>query len=248
MASSAWFNPAGGLRYHARALLGARLWAPFRAALSPWLASFEPSSARAVLVGPSAAYCFSDAFLCRFSELTLLEPDPLAGYLLARRLRRLGRPEPRIERRDELIAPLLEGTSGLAERLRADPRACLVFGNVLGQTRFLLGEADFLRFKAAFRERISPLLAGRAWLSFHDRVSSSLAPSFEPPWSSPARLTDEELLRLLYRADARPDRAELLDHASDGFFPSELAHHYFSWQIERQRHHLIEGVSSSSGT
>ena len=59
-----------------------------------------------------------------------------------------------------------------------------------------------------------------------------------------ARLSDGEVLRELYRSRTVQARAELLDHASDGFFPSELSHAYFSWQIDAQRHHLIEGVRS----
>src|SRR5882724_3110057 len=132
-----WLNPAGGLRYHARAWFGARRWAPFHTALASWLTAFKPRVSRAVLVGPSAGYSFPDAFLRRFTALTVLEPDPIAGYLLTRRLRRLGVSELRLESQDRLIAPLLDGSTGLSELLESDPEACLVFGNVLGQARFL---------------------------------------------------------------------------------------------------------------
>jgi len=246
MSQNAWLNPAGGVRYHARALLGARLWAPYRAALELWLSRFEPRSERAVLVGPSGAHCIPDTFLRRFSTLTVLEPDPLAGLLLKRRARRLGLPEPRIERRDRLIRPLLEGVSGLVELLQAEPESCVVFCNVLGQTRFLMSEEEFPRFTAAFRERVLPALAGRAWLSFHDRLSGAIAPRFAAPFAAPARLSDAELLRVLYGSESAAHSAELLDHGSEGFFPSHLPHTYFAWQIDRESWHLIEGVSSSS--
>ena len=85
-----WLNPAGGLRYHARAWASGDRWAGFRASLASWLSEFEPRSSRALLVGPSAGYTFPDAFLRRFSEITVLEPDPIAGFLITRRLRRLG--------------------------------------------------------------------------------------------------------------------------------------------------------------
>ena len=241
---NAWLNPAGGLRYHARALFGSQLWAPYRASLHTWLSRFEHGSPRVVLVGPSAAHCISDAFLSRFSEITALEPDPLAGFLLARRLRRLGLPEPHLERKDQLVRPLLENTPGLAERLSADPNACVVFCNLLGQARFLMRDDEFLRFKAAFRERILPVLAERAWLSFHDRFSGSLAPVFDAPFTAPARLSDAEVLRRLYPAEGVASQ-ELLDHQSDGFFPERLPHAYLSWRIDRRRSHLIEGVASA---
>jgi hypothetical protein len=240
-----WLNPAGGLRYHTRALLGERAWAPFRATLATWLAEFRPKVERALLVGPSAGYGFPDEFLQRFSSLTVLEPDPIAGFLLRRRLQRLGVRDVRIEPRDLLIAPLLSGGEGLPELLAADPDASLVFGNVLGQTRFLCSEAEFPNFKAAFRQRIAPLLAGRAWLSFHDRLSGSLSPRFDAPYISPARLDDVGVLRELYPSELGGPLVELFDHQSDGFFPSELPHAYFNWHIGRARYHLIEGVALS---
>ena len=241
-----WLNPAGGLRYHVRALASSSRWAPFRASLAEWLTSFEPGVPRAVLVGPSAGYTFPDALLRKFSEVIVLEPDPIAGFLLGRRLHRLGVAELRVERRDQLVAPLLDGRSGLVELLRADPELCLVFGNVLGQTRFLLEDADFARFKSGFRERVWPLLEGRAWLSFHDRFSGTLAPSFRAPYLAPARLHDQAVLSALYPAGYSGALVELYDHQSDGFFPSQLPHAYLTWQIDAVRHHLIEGVAQSA--
>jgi hypothetical protein len=243
--SRAWLNPAGGLRYHLRALLSGSDWQPFRAALGSWLPVFAAPGARAVLVGPSAAYTFPDAFLSRFSALTVLEPDPIAGFLLGRRLRRLGVAF-QIESRERLIAPLLGGGSGLAEMLRADPSAQLIFGNVLGQTRFLLPDPDFDHFKRAFREQIVPLLAERAWLSFHDRLSGSLAPNFDRPYTAPSRLDDQAVLRELYPSIEGKANVELFDHQSDGFFPTELPHSYFHWRIDGAQHHLIEGVMSGA--
>ncbi len=240
----AWLNPAGGLRYHARALLGVRMWAPYRNTLGSWLAEFEPGVKRAVLVGPSAGYSFSDAFLQRFDSLTVLEPDPIAGFLLKRRLRALGVARVHVETRDQLIQPLLDGSAGLAERLSADPELCLIFGNVLGQTRFLRSETEFERFKAAFQERVLPLLASRAWLSFHDRLSGPLAPEFRAPYRTTQRLDDAAVLRELYAADAPGAPVELFDYHTDDFFPSTLPHAYFHWQIDRTHHYLVEAVRS----
>jgi len=239
----AWLNPAGGLRYHVRALWAGRDWQPFREALERWLPVFSAPAARALLVGPSAGYTFPDSFLSRFSELTVLEPDPIAAQLLGRRLQRLGVAF-RVERTDCLIAPLLRGGRGLAELLRADPEACLIFGNVLGQTRFLVEDLDFAEFKRAFREQIAPLLAGRAWLSFHDRLSGNLAPSFEQPYRASSRLDDRAVVHELYPQSSSHEKPELFDHESEGFFARDLPHSYFHWQIDRTRHHLIEGVLS----
>jgi len=187
-----------------------------------------------------------DAFLRKFSELIALEPDPIAGFLLARRARRLGLREPRIERKDKLIRPLLDGSAGLPELIQAEPGASVIFCNVLGQTRFLMNDQEFLCFKAAFRERLLPALEQRAWLSFHDRFSSALAPAVPAPFTAPARLSDAEVLREFYPSGAATGSAALLDHDSEGFFPNQLPHAYFAWQIGRARSHLIEGVSSGA--
>jgi len=243
----AWLNPAGGLRYHVRALRAGRSWQPFRDALQRWLPRFEARGVRALLVGPSAGYSLSDAFLSNFAELIVLEPDPIATALLGRRLRRL-RIDFEIESKDHLIRPLLHGGRGLVELLGAQPNACLIFGNVLGQTRFLLPDPDFARFKRAFRERVLPLLAQRAWLGFHDRLSGNLAPVFDQPYTVSSRLSDRDLLRTLYPALPGDHTVELFDHESDGFFPGDQPHSYFHWRIDRRRHHLIEGVMSAPDT
>jgi len=243
--SRAWLNPAGGLRYHLRALGAGRYWQPFRAALASWLSRFDGPTAHALLVGPSAGYTFPDAFLSRFSAITVLEPDPIAARLISRRLRRLGVVS-KVERADRLLAPLLDGGDGLVDLLHAHPSACLIFGNVLGQTRFLLQDPEFERMKSAFRQRIVPLLTQRAWLSFHDRLSGTWAPSFQQPYTASSRLDDSAVLRTLYPNSPKDSDVELFDHQSDGFFPAQLAHTYFHWQIARTRHHLIEGVMGRS--
>jgi len=243
--SAAWLNPAGGLRYHVRALLSGSDWQPFRSALARWLELFEPSAARVVLVGPSAGYTLPDAFLSRFSAITVLEPDPIARFLLGRRLHRLRIAPLHFERADRLISPLLDGGEGLAELLRADPALCPIFSNVLGQTRFLLEDPGFERFKLAFRECIAPLLVGRAWLSFHDRLSGQLAPNFVQPYTAQTRLDDRAVLRELYSSAAGSAVVELFDHQSDGFFPAHHPHAYFHWRIDSVSNHLIEGVMSS---
>ncbi len=244
--SARWLNPAGGLRYHVRAWTSGSRWSAFRDSLAGWLAEFEPGTARAILVGPSAGHTLPDAFLRRFSSIIVLEPDPIAGFLLLRRLRALGVSELSLEAGDLLLSPLLGSGRGLAELLDADPDRALVFGNVLGQTSFLLGDGDFERFKAAFRERIAPRLEGRAWLSFHDRLSGDLAPRFSGLYRAPRRLDDAAVLRELYPPAPAHGSCELFDHRSDGFFPSDRPHAYFSWPIDRRRFHLIEAVASSA--
>lgn len=103
---------------------------------------------------------------------------------------------------------------------------------------------EFERFKRAFRERIVPLLAERAWLRFHARLSGSLAPKLDGRYTASSRLDDRAALRELYPDVTGNASVESFDHQSDGFFPSELPHSSFHWRIDRARHQLIEGVMS----
>jgi hypothetical protein len=238
----AWLNAAGGLRYHMRGWrFSATLWQPFRAALSEWLSTWEVKPQRLLLVGPSAGYCIADAFLERFSAITVLEPDPIARFALGRRLARLGVTTELVSK-DEFVEPLLADKPGLAERLKGDPELAVAFCNVLGQARFLVEDPDWDRFANRFRERLLPELAGRAWLSFHDRVSGGLEPQFTAPLFAPARLADQEL-EALYPEGGVRDRYELTDHLTSELLPAALPHSYFRWTLEPSAYHLIEAVA-----
>jgi hypothetical protein len=232
---------AGGFFYHLRALHASRLrWRPFRDAISAWLAEWT-ASGPLVLVGPSAAYCMDDTFFARWSELTVLEPDPLARFLLERRLHRLG-VAVRFIVEDELLAPLLDGRPGLDARLHEAPGASVLFANILGQLPFLVHEARFDSWYRAWRARLLPELGERPWASFHDRVSTSTRPELETTYTSPARL-DDAALGARFFGEAK-GRVELHSHAVEPLFPTARPHTYAHWEVERGSHHLIEAVRS----
>ena len=241
--SASWLNPAGGLRYHVRALLGGRPWAPFRVALGGWLAGFEPRVPRGVLVGPSAGYTFPDAFLRRFTALTVLEPDPIAGYLLLRRLRLLGVSALRLESRDLLIAPLLDGSAGLAELLRADPEACLIFWQCAGSDSLPARRGRVRTLQVCFSRAHRPA-ARRPLLAQLSRppIGHARAKLQRTLPHSRAPRRPRGAARAVRPQDRGGAPEELFDHQSDGFFPANEPHAYFSWQIDARRHHLIEGV------
>ncbi|HKO91064.1 MAG TPA: hypothetical protein VJU61_07930 [Polyangiaceae bacterium] len=242
---SAVWNPAGGWRYHWRALRHSRrLWEPFRWPLGEWLLRWETTEPTLLLVGPSAGYNLQPFLLERFQRVVVLEPDPVAHWLLARRLAKVPLdPRPALEfiAEDQLVfhperfAPLLE---------RVGPSAVL-FCNVLGQLQHLLGVEDTEQPAfVAVRAAVQAALVGRSWASFHDRVSGSLAPSLEDPVVSPQRWSDAELLEQAYYGGTDPQAAALQDHGTEGFFPAELPHVYLRWELEPGAFHLIEGVFS----
>jgi len=241
----ALWGPAGGLRYHWRALRHSRqLWEPFRWPLGEWLLRWETTEPTLLLVGPSAGYNLQPFLLERFQRVVVLEPDPVARWLLARRLAQVPldpRPSLELIAEDQLVFHP-ERLAALLERL--GPTAVL-FCNVLGQLRHLLDVEDtespaFVAVRAAVRSAI----VGRSWASFHDRVSGSLAPSLQDPVVSTHRWSDAELLEQAYYGGSEPLAVALQDHGTEGFFPPELPHVYLRWELEPGAFHLIEAVFS----
>jgi hypothetical protein len=233
-------SPAGGAVYHLRALrFRGRLWTPFAGALAGWLADWAPGAGAVLLVGPSAGYCLADGFLARFRDVRVLEPDPYARWLLRRRLLRLG--VGRVEACGDDL--LVGGPGGLAAWLAREPARAVVFCNVLGQVRFLMDDEAFARWSRAFRQDLVPALAGRPWVSFHDRLSGRLAPDLRRAPESDRLLGDDELLARFYvRLPETARTYELTDHLTAGLWSAALPRRYFSWEIAPGRFHLIEGV------
>jgi hypothetical protein len=237
-------NPAGGLRYHIKALrYGERLWSPFRWSLGEWLLDWHPPERTLLLVGPSGGYNLQPFVLERFERVVVLEPDPIARWLLSRRLRKVPlEPRPTLEfiARDHLV----HHPERLADLLSSLGRCAVLFTNVLGQVRHLLEveEAETPEF-AKVRSAVRGALVGRSWASFHDRVSGRVAPTIEEPVLSEHRLSDDELLDSAYYEGASPIKAMLFDHATEGFFPEALPHLYLRWEIEPGVFHVIEAVA-----
>lgn len=228
---AAMLNPAGGLRYHWRARRCGRLWGPFLHPLANWLEEWVPDDGDLLLVGPSAGWCLPDGLFRRFERIDVVEPDPLARVLLGRRLRRLGREEHRHER------DYLTGDPAHLEQLGRDfPRHAILFCNVLGQVPFLCPELDDAERSLAWKQALMTALEGRAWATFHDRLSGRLVPRLGVAPASDAALSDERLAATFYDGDG-----ELISHGSDGLFP-HLPRRYFAWELIPGRYHLVEAI------
>jgi hypothetical protein len=203
-----------------------------------------------ILVGPSAGYCFQPFFFERFEEILCLEPDPVARRLFAYRLGRAPletRPRLRFEARDLL----LDDPTAFASRLEDEGEACVLFSNVVGQFRVLLGaaSADDPRL-ARLRETILPALGARSFASFHDRVSGTLEPVIGGAVVLDGRLDDGEIAEHFYPGHDDPGAmiradgsAPLLDHLTAGFFPPDRPHAYFSWELMPGTFHLVEATA-----
>jgi hypothetical protein len=222
-------NPAGGLRYHWRARRHARRWSTFVEPLAQWLEEWRPDAESLLLVGPSAGWCLPDAVLSRFARIDVLEPDPIARVILARRVRRLGR-HIRAHDRDYLT-----GDPARCAELRRDfPRHAILFCNVLGQVRFLRPALEDEERNRVWKQALMAALDGGAWASFHDRLSGRLVPRLDV--TGDAAMSDDDLAAAFYDGDG-----ELITHGTDGLFPG-LSRRYFAWELIPGWHHLIEAI------
>jgi hypothetical protein len=212
-------DPSGGLVYHWRALRYRQaLWQPFVAQVAAWLASWQPPQRELVIVGPSAGYTLNAAFLARFDRVTVLEPDPLARWLLQRRFAAI--------RFEYAELDCLGGLEGLQMLAASFPHAALLFSNVLGQKL-----ADL---PAAWPTALQRAMQGHSWASYHDVMASARAPMRTEAREMKAGETLEEVLAGFWSAAG--GELEIFDHGSFGRLPAQA---HAAWSLTPQQHHLV---------
>jgi hypothetical protein len=245
MVSTAWLNPSGGLRYHLRAARNrSGAWQPFRDQLEDWLSGWQPNADTLAIVGPSGGYCLPLRALERFKRFVLFEPDPVARWVLKRRLSAAfpGRTTTFVTQ-DVWIEPLYNGGSIPTALLGG--RTALLFSNIIGQLQFLVDDKKHAAWSHAWRESLWPQLERTPWASFHDRVSGPMPPTAALPSDGP-RLSDDEV-RSLYEPGLDRGVIELIDHGSEGLLPAGRSYRYFHWPLITGVDHLIEGVIGGPG-
>lgn len=233
----AW-NSAGGVKYHLRARrYRMQLWAAFRSELDAWFERWQPAARCLTIVGPSGGYCLPLGLVSRFEQIVCYEPDPIARFVLARRLRTLpGTRRVSWVTRDAWVAPLLRGGGPEIDSLAPD--TALLFSNFVGQLMFLVPDVHWPEYQVSWRKHVWPLLERVPWASFHDRLSGPIAPTIDRADCRGRRVNDSGALRW-YSEHAR---GELLDHASAELLPPGAEYGYFHWPLTHDQHHLIESV------
>lgn len=214
-----WLDNAGGLGYHLGALFRQRNWAPFSAQVAGWLGAWSPGRQTLVLVGPSGGYTIPPGFLAQFEQIVVLEPDPLARRILARRF-----PQSpfRFDTLDCLHLP--HGPAALAERYRA---AAILFTNLLGQ----VCDAQDV---PPLAETLRAALQEHPWGSYHDVLSAPARPVTPIPATLPQSLTAEALARQMWQGQPIP----VTDHGTLGWVgsPGQLG----LWALHPGAYHLVE--------
>lgn len=219
-----WLSESGGLIYHWRAWRYRAAWAAFNARVCDWLRQWVPPTTSLVLIGPSAGYTLAARFLARFDDITAIEPDPLARWLLRRRF---AAAPLHFEPVDYLTHP-----AGLAHLAARHPQAALLFCNVLGQN---VGA----HAGTPLAHRVRRALHNHHWASYHDVLSAPQAPLHPLPATAPD--TAAALAEQLWGGSG----IEVCDHDTFGLGGS--AGTLALWPLAPGQHHVIEWIVSTSG-
>lgn len=223
-------NPAGGLYYHARAWRYRRLWQPFREEVAAWLGTWNPTSRKLLLIGPSAGYVLPTSWLAEFDEIVAVDIDSLAPLFFAQQHHLSN-----VRWLNEDILPMATAGPGLGKinRLLAEHRDyAVLFTNVLGQVECFAKTTAQADKVEDFMGRLRILLASREWASFHDRLSGECVPEVEDVTGDHSH--DYALATRVYRRSGfATHRTERL---GDG-----LKCHLMTWQRVPGYWHVVEG-------
>ncbi len=207
-------DAGGGLVYHWRAWRHRRLWQAYRQQLATWLAAWQPPEQQLVIIGLSAGHTLDDAFLARFDRIVVLEPDPLARWLLRRRF------PTRCFQSGSLDC--FASQDGPAWLYRLYPESAFLFANVIGQ--YLPG--------AGWATTLLAAMQSRSWASCHDLLASPRTPAQRAAQTVSSGMALESLLAIFWSGGELP----VHDHATWGLLPLQQA---AIWSITPSQHHLV---------
>lgn len=235
-----FFHPSGGVVYHWRALRYRKTpWAEFRNGVTEWITEWVDGLREfkgnqklplLVVVGGSAGHCFPFGVLASFERLAVIDPDPIGRLWFQYRAQKAA---PGLE--IEWVADYWPQSRTPKGWTSVTP---LIFSNFLGQ----------IEFTPHHQRGLQDWIAGRPFLSFHDRLSGDLEPTIPLQWAGPEKLRGQlssaELLERFY-CNKTGELTPHLDFSFEKIQPVE--YRYFSWPIRPGYWNLIEGVRSNHG-
>ena len=225
-----WLHSSGGLIWHLRALrYRKKLWQGFGHIVGDWLAAWQPPTDKLLIVGPSAGYTLNRHFLQRWQEVAVLEPDPLARWLLRRR-------HPDVTWYFDNL-DLLRDDRGLGLPETRYAQHAILFANVLGQVA-PRSAAESSAWQQSLREK----LVSHHWASYHDVISTARTPdSACVQWSIDHAVTLGEVLSHFWHGG----ELELVDHCTLGLGGRENAGTaYCIWPLRPGQYHLVEWLTA----
>jgi hypothetical protein len=248
-------DTTGGLRWHLRAFWQRRRWQSTSALIADWLETTRPASSHLLLIGGSAGWMMSSAWLQRFRQIDLIDIDPHASWLFrlnhGRALRASG---------SQLQFVQTDGLKALDRLLTGSPEATIFFDNVLGQHLYRVGDIALAESELS---QIAARLAGRDWGSIHDLYSGPVdarrAPA-QPVSLYHATIDAQGLLVDGLRDIPMQNRlvaqlgghGEWMDHVTSGVFPAGTTSELIAWPFRPDYAHWLQagwvaGTGSSSG-
>jgi hypothetical protein len=225
----------GGLGWHLRAWRYRRsLWANYLAQTASFLEDWSSQSLKSaqvselIIVGASAGWSLPVNWVRGFSSLVLIDPDPLAPWLFKR-----NHPVPAGQTRTWIRRDF---QAALPDLLNAQPRAAILFNNLLGQLRLMSKDLDATEQALA---QIQSLLAGRHWASFHDRLSGDWTHAQQSAATirvagTAGTVSNDELAKSYGRG------GEWLDHLTSQVLPPDTPRVIYPWRITPDRLHVVE--------
>lgn len=232
-------SPSGGILYH---FISSRrtnaAWRSFRATVRAWLGDWRVDPSRElILFGPSAGWTLPLADFSSARRLVVVEPDPIARLLLARRLKKVGVSIDVVEWiSDARILPWFSPTSAaFASFLASRPNADILFANLLGQISLHLSSST--RTPVEAQRLFHEALQGRRWASYHDLYSGPGTASL-----SVRKVESTELPRMDEIAAASFATGPVTDHETR-WLSSGLTTSLALWPMTESQTHLIGFVS-----
>jgi len=227
----------GGLNWHVHAHGSVKRWQPTIAMIDGFLAQVTPQHKHLVLIGGSAGWMMSHAWLTRFETIDAYDIDPMAPWLFnwrhGRALQKRG-VALHHHRSDALVH--------LSDVLQQHPQAFVWFDNVLGQHRYRI------RDEARVEQELSALkntLQGRSWGSLHDWLSgpvelnktpAALAPLMRKN-ITPAMIDDPLSQQLLQSVGAHTAWS---DHLTQVVLPRDTPTQLMPWAFRPNYWHWLQ--------
>ena len=226
-------NLTGGWHWHWRAWRSQKRWATAAAQIEDWLIAQSMPREQLVLIGASAGWMLSDAWLRQFKAVHVWDIDPLAGPLFrwrhGRALQQQG---------TALHLHTGDGLAALSRCTQSLPNAFFWFDNVLGQLRFTGQDVPSVERQLA---QVKQQMGTVAWGSVHDRMSGRCSPSgaLPPPQQglAPTAMDSPQAQAWLHRMGAI---SPCLDHLTEQVLPAGTRVQHTAWDFKPGYAHWLE--------
>ena len=229
-------NLTGGLHWHWRAWRAESRWANTRAQIEDWLLAQPVASEHLILIGASAGWMMSSAWLSRYRSVQTWDIDPLAAPLFRWRhgatLKAHG---------VGLECLTGDALTQLPKLLREQPLASIFFDNVLGQLRF---QNRHIAQTEKRLHAITQALRGRHWGSVHDHLSGPVLRAWPaqgvPSAQSSVQGEAHDGLDTQNWLIAMGAQSPWLDHLTAAVFPPGTVLTHLAWPMKQRYWHWLQ--------